>query len=163
MTDVDDDQQGNQTGAADDPQGSGSGPDGLGSLTEEALKLAGAFTQWAATQGTDLGRHVHGVTEQAREAWDDLEDHLATGSPECTVCPVCRAVAAAREVAPEVKEHLGAAAGSLLGAAAGLLQIWGAARSHSPADQTASPPHAQDASGSRVQDIALDDDPDSAT
>lgn len=162
---MDDDQQGNPAGGAGEPQpGGAEGHEALGSLAEEALKLAGAFTQWAATHGADLGKHAQGMTDHTRGAWDELDEHLATGSPECTVCPVCRAVSAVREVAPEVKEHLGAAAGSLLGAAAGLLQVWNAARSQPSgegvdADRAASA--ADDTASSRVQDIVLDDESDS--
>lgn len=86
----------------------------VGSLSEEATKLLGALDGWAREQGGGLG-------EYASAAAHDLNDHLATGSAECTVCPVCRTVHAVRQLSPEVKAHLAAAAASLVQAAAGIL------------------------------------------
>lgn len=97
----------------------------VGPWADEAVRLAGAFSAWASRNTAGLGLHaqevagafVHGLRESLTEA----DHHLATGAQECTVCPVCRAVAAVREVSPEVKAHLGQAATSLLAAASGLL------------------------------------------
>jgi len=77
------------------------GRDEVGSLAEEAAKLLGALSGWAHEQGID--------------------DHLATGAAECTVCPLCRTVSAARQVSPEVTAHLSAAASSLTQAAVAFL------------------------------------------
>lgn len=79
----------------------------VGSAAEEALKLLGAFTDWAH----DVNESVHG----------GLDEHLATGAPECTWCPVCRTVHVVRTVSPEIKGHLASAAASLMQAAAGVL------------------------------------------
>ncbi|MFC4907759.1 hypothetical protein [Actinomadura gamaensis] len=43
--------------------------------------------------------------------------HIATGAPECRDCPVCRAIALARESGPDVRRHLEQAGRSLLAAA----------------------------------------------
>jgi hypothetical protein len=51
----------------------------------------------------------------------DLDEHLATGAPECTMCPVCRTLQAVRHLHPDVKTHLGTAATSLLYAATAFL------------------------------------------
>lgn len=75
----------------------------VGSVAEEAVKLLGALSGWA------------------RDASRGLDEHLATGAPECTACPVCRTVHAVRELGPDVKAQLASAATSLLSAAAGLL------------------------------------------
>lgn len=93
----------------------------VGSLAEEATKLFGALNDWARDQGGGLGESVAGMSEHAVAAANDLNAHFATGSAECTVCPVCRTVHAVRQLSPEVKAHLTTAAGSLLHAAAGIL------------------------------------------
>lgn len=99
----------------------------LGSVAEEAVKLLGALSGWA------------------KDATHDLDQHLATGSAECTVCPICRTVHVVRGLSPEVKTQLATAATSLLNAAAGLLA-------------TAVPDQADPASRAGVEHIDLDDD-----
>jgi hypothetical protein len=72
----------------------------VGSAAEEAARLFVALEDWARTRAGAL-----------------LDsEHLATGSPECTVCPVCQAVGALRHVRPEAVEHLLDAAASLVAA-----------------------------------------------
>lgn len=93
----------------------------VGSLAEEATKLLGALNGWAREQGDGLGDSVSGLSGHAFAAAADLNEHLATGSAECTVCPVCRTVHAVRQLSPEVKAHLASAAASLVHAAAGIL------------------------------------------
>lgn len=94
------------------------GHESVGSVSEEALKLVGALSDWAREHGSDLGS---GLADHAAGAAHGLDEHLATGAPECTWCPVCRAVHAVRQTSPEVRAHLAVAASSLLQAAAGLL------------------------------------------
>ena len=62
----------------------------MGSAAEEAVKLLAAAEAWAR-------RHAGTFVDDA---------HLATGSAECTVCPVCQAVGALRRVRPETVAHL---------------------------------------------------------
>jgi len=114
----------------------------VGSLAEEATKLLGALNDWARDQGGGLGESVSGLSEHAVAAAHDLNSHLATGSAECTVCPVCRTVHAVRQLSPEVKAHLTSAAASLVHAAAGILA-------------TAAPAPSSDRGG--VEHIDLDD------
>jgi len=73
--------------------------DGVGSAAHEAARLLAAAEQWARSKAGAL----------------DVE-HLATGSPECTVCPLCQAVAALRQVRPEAVAHLLDAAASVAAA-----------------------------------------------
>jgi hypothetical protein len=82
----------------------------VGSVAEEAAKLLGALSDWA------------------KDATHDVDAHLATGSAECTVCPICRTVHAVRELSPEVKAQLASAATSLMHAAAGLMATAGSDR-----------------------------------
>lgn len=73
--------------------------DRVGSAAEEAARLLAAAEDWARARAGRLDG-----------------EHLATGSAECSVCPVCQAVGALRHVRPEVVSHLLDAAGSLVAA-----------------------------------------------
>lgn len=86
------------------------GHEPIGSVAEEAAKLFGAVSGWAK-------EHGDGFTGLA----DGLQEHLATGGPDCTWCPVCRTVAAIRETSPEVRAHLTSAASSLMLAVSGMM------------------------------------------
>ncbi|WP_110205092.1 hypothetical protein [Nocardioides daejeonensis] len=99
------------------------GPTGepVGSVAEEAMKLFGALSDWAKDQGGDLGDGLSGFATGAAHAFNDVNEHIATGSSECTYCPVCRAVHTIRELSPEVKSHLAVAGANLLQAAAALM------------------------------------------
>jgi len=83
------------------PEDAAEGPheEPVGDLGEEAAKLLAVLAGWTRA----------------------VDEHVATGSPECQWCPVCRVVHAVRTTRPEVREHLSAAAGSLLQAASSLL------------------------------------------
>lgn len=71
-----------------------------GSAAEEAVKLFAAMEDWAR--------------KKAGHVLDD--DHVATGSAECQLCPVCQGIGALRHVRPEAIEHLLDAAASLVAA-----------------------------------------------
>jgi len=81
----------------------GSAP--LGSAAEEAGRLFAAVEDWARTR---TGGLLDGTMFDG--------EHLATGAPECSVCPLCQAVHALRQVQPETVEHLLDAAASVLAA-----------------------------------------------
>jgi hypothetical protein len=95
--------------------------DEVGSLGEEVAKLLGALSGWAREQGVEAGDGLSGLASQAAASAHELNDHLATGAAECTVCPLCRTISAVRQVSPEVTAHLSAAATSLAQAAAAFL------------------------------------------
>jgi len=116
----------------------------VGSLGEEAAKLLGALSGWAREHAGDAGEGLSGLAGQAAASAQDLNEHLATGSAECTVCPVCRTVHAVRQLSPEVKAHLMTAVTSLAQAAAAIMVTTDARGSTPPGDG--------------VEHIDLDDD-----
>jgi len=113
----------------------------IGSAAEEAAKLLGALGEWARDHRADAGAAVAssvaaglaGLAGHAAQAASDLnrnlEAHLATGTPECTYCPICRTVHVVREASPEVRAHLASAAASLMQAAASVLDAAGSSGS----------------------------------
>jgi hypothetical protein len=50
---------------------------------------------------------------------------FATGSAECCVCPVCKAIAAARDPDPQFAERLATGAGDLAAGVASVLRAFG--------------------------------------
>ncbi len=93
----------------------------VGSLGEEAAKLLGALSGWAREHAQETGDALSGLATHAAASAHDLNEHLATGSAECTVCPLCRTVHAVRQLSPEVTSHLAAAMASLVQAAAAMM------------------------------------------
>ncbi|CUR60176.1 conserved hypothetical protein [metagenome] len=93
----------------------------VGSLADEAAKLFGALSGWARDQAGEAGEGLSDLAAHAAASAHDLNEHLATGASECTVCPVCRAVHAVRQLSPEVTAHLASAAASLAQAAAAVM------------------------------------------
>ena len=73
-------------------------PPPVGSAAEEAARLFAAAEDWVRTRS---GVHLEG---------------LATGAPECTMCPICQGISAVRGVRPETVEHLLDAAASFVAA-----------------------------------------------
>jgi hypothetical protein len=96
--------------------------DEVGSVAEEAAKLFGALGDlWGDRPGGGASGLAGHAARTLRDLDDHLGEHLATGAPECTYCPVCRTVHAVRQTSPEVRAHLRTAAGALVQAAAGWL------------------------------------------
>ena len=93
----------------------------VGSVAEEAAKLLHALQDWAKESGSEYAGAAASAAEGAASAVHRIDEHIATGSAECTYCPVCRVISAVRETSPEVRQHLTTAATSMLHAAAGLL------------------------------------------
>ncbi|MGI5168685.1 hypothetical protein ACQEU3_30490 [Spirillospora sp. CA-253888] len=65
------------------------------------------------------------------------DPHIATGAPECRNCPICRAVALARESGPDVGRHVREAGRSLMAAALDVVAAY--ERTRVPADRSARP------------------------
>lgn len=98
------------------------GPDEpVGGVGEEAVKLLQALQDWAKENGSDYAEATAHAAAGAAAKVSDLNEHIATGGEDCRYCPVCQVIAAVRGTSPEVRHHLGAAATSLMQAAAGLL------------------------------------------
>lgn len=93
----------------------------VGSLAEEAVKLFGALSGWASEHAGEAGEVLSGLAGHAAAAADQVNEHLATGAAECTVCPICRTIHVVRQLSPEVKSHLALAASALVQAAASVL------------------------------------------
>jgi hypothetical protein len=117
---VSDQRDGGGGTARDDAGESGSGGP-VGSVGEEAAKLLHALQDWAADNGSDYAEAMTSAGSGAASAVHSVNEHIATGGPDCVYCPLCQVIGAVRKTNPEVKEHLAAAASSLLQAASGLL------------------------------------------
>ena len=96
----------------------------VGTVAEEAAKLAGAMADWAREHGgpgwaAGLGSLAH-----------DVDEHVAHGE-DCRYCPLCRGIQAVRSTSPEVREHLAAAISSLAQAATAYLTTEPSARRES--------------------------------
>lgn len=115
--------------------------DEIGSVSEEALKLFAALSDWAR----ETGEEYAGAATTASEAFRSVNEHIATGGQDCKYCPVCRMISVARATSPEVRAHLTTAATSLFQAAAAAM---------------ATPPRKPDGeqTGSPVEKIDLDAD-----
>jgi hypothetical protein len=66
--------------------------DPLGSASHEAARLLDALGQWLGAR-----------TAESTTGWSE---HIATGSAECRLCPLCRLIALARDTSPELAGHL---------------------------------------------------------
>ena len=117
-----------------DEQTSGGPKDPVGSVAEEAAQLFAALAGMARERGGEYAGAAAGAAGAASEALHNLNDHIATGSAECTYCPVCQVIHAVRSTSPEVKAHLVTAAHSLVQAASGVLAT------HLPQDGSAGSP-----------------------
>ncbi len=103
------------------PDAGGPGPEPVGSLGEEAVRLLAALQGWARESSGEYADAAAAAAGGLSAAARRVDEHVATGGEDCRYCPVCQVISAVRGTSPEVREHLTSAAGSLLKAAAGLL------------------------------------------
>jgi hypothetical protein len=68
-------------------------PASHGTIGEEAVKLLDAVQEWLRRE--------------------PLSEHLATGAPECTWCPICQLVAVLRGERPDVNEKVASVVATL--------------------------------------------------
>jgi hypothetical protein len=92
-----------------------------GSVSEEAAKLLLALQDWAKEGAGDATDATASAAAGAAAAAHRINEHLATGGPDCRYCPLCQVIAAVRGTSPEVRGHLTAAATSLVHAVAAVL------------------------------------------
>jgi hypothetical protein len=95
--------------------------DQIGGLGEEAAKLLQALQDWAKESGAEYAQATAGAASGAAFTLKDINEHIATGGEDCRYCPVCQVISLVRGTSPEVREHLGAAATSLVHALAGVM------------------------------------------
>jgi hypothetical protein len=85
-----------------------------GTVADEAARLAEALQAWATTQAGVPAAGLLGA----------LDGHVATGAPECRLCPLCRFITVARDAGPEVYDHLSDAMVALLHAVRALAEAY---------------------------------------
>jgi hypothetical protein len=110
-----------------------------GSAREEAERLVAAVLARAATGGRSSGDGFGLLGESVAGLIGVLtRDDLSTGSAECCVCPVCKAIAAVRDPSPETAERLAASAGDIASGVAGLMRAFSSMTetSRTPAPRT---------------------------
>ena len=117
----------------------------VGGVGAEAAKLFAALQDWARDNGSDYAGATASAAAGAASAFQQVNEHLATGGQDCRYCPVCQVISAVRSTSPEVRAHLRTAATSLLEAAAGMLA-------------TAVPDDTHSARDAGVEKIDLNDD-----
>jgi outer membrane biosynthesis protein TonB len=121
-----------------EPDRTGSGPPGVGTpepdlVRAEAERLVAAGLAALSMAADRIGapaRERGGAAAAGYEALGDMlfgpsahrRHSVANGSPACCRCPVCRAIAAARDPDPEVAEKLATGVGMLAEGAARLLR-----------------------------------------
>ena len=95
-----------------------------GSAREEAERLVAALLAMASQKDSrglgDLLRSFSGTGSQQHRSTTGW----ATGTAECCVCPVCRAIAAVREPTPYTAERLATGAGDLATGVASMLRAF---------------------------------------
>lgn len=85
-----------------------------GSVADEAARLAEALQGWATTHTGTPAAGLLGA----------LDGHVATGTAECQLCPLCRLIAVARDAGPEVYDHLSDAMVAMLQAVRALAEAY---------------------------------------
>jgi hypothetical protein len=93
----------------------------VGSVASETVKLLAALQDWARESGSEYADATASAAAGAASTLRHIDEHIATGGPDCTYCPLCRVISMVRDTSPEVRAHLRTAATSLLEAGAGLL------------------------------------------
>ncbi|GAA4253857.1 hypothetical protein GCM10022255_056270 [Dactylosporangium darangshiense] len=87
---------------------------------------------------------------------------FATGSAECCVCPLCKAIAAARDPDPDFAERLATGAGDLAAGVASVLRAFGERVSDKAPDDDSSTWRSATRETSTTDSDVAEDDPDKA-
>ncbi|WKU07613.1 hypothetical protein [Micromonospora sp. HUAS LYJ1] len=80
---------------------------------------------WGPLGGIVSGVLGHSAGASRSTGGNHRAEGFATGSPECCICPICRAVAALRDPSPEFAERLATGAGDLAAGVASLMRAFG--------------------------------------
>jgi hypothetical protein len=115
----------------------------LGSAREEAERLVAAALGAASVAARGLVRAANplsGVADAAeRLLAGGVPGHVATGSPECCVCPLCRAIAAVRDPSPQLALKLATGAADLASNVTDVLRTVGGLVAQPPAPRREPP------------------------
>jgi hypothetical protein len=104
-----------------------------GSAREEAERLVAAVLARAAAGGHSAGDGFGLLGESVAGLIGVLSrKDLSTGSAECCVCPVCKAIAAVRDPSPETAERLASSAGDIASGVAGLMRAFSSMAAENP-------------------------------
>ncbi|WP_018251738.1 flagellar biosynthesis protein FlhF [Salinispora mooreana] len=123
-----------------------------GSAREEAERLvatllaAARLSAAGAEGGTSWGPLGEVVSSAFGHAGSSTGAGLSTGTAECCICPLCRAIVALRDPSPEFAERLATGAGDLAAGVASLLRAFASAQ---PAPTSAADPTAEPAAPQR--------------
>lgn len=98
-----------------------------GSLGDEAAKLIGVLQGWAREHAADGIPRPSGLGSA----------YIADDSAACRVCPLCRLIAAGREINPQTIERVSGAVASRLHSLADIIESAqdSAGRRHSPVEK----------------------------
>jgi hypothetical protein len=104
-----------------------------GSAREEAERLVAAVLARASAGGHTSGDAFGLLGESVAGLIGVLgRNDLSTGSAECCVCPVCKAIAAVRDPSPETAERLATSAGDIASGVAGLMRAFSSMAGDTP-------------------------------
>ncbi len=99
----------------------------------ERLVAAALATASVALRGLrDGGSPLSGLADAAERVLSGGSGHVATGTAECCVCPVCRAIAALRDPSPEFAFRLATGASDLAAGLSGVMRAFGEATARRP-------------------------------
>ncbi|WP_433302523.1 hypothetical protein ACQP2F_09340 [Actinoplanes sp. CA-030573] len=85
-------------------------------------QAAGRQGSGRSERGRGSWEQGRGSSERGRGSWEHARSRWATGSAECCVCPVCKAIAAVRDPSPEAAVRLAAGAGDIASGVASLMR-----------------------------------------
>ncbi len=130
----------------------------VGPLGEEAARLASALQDWTARTfpppardaGADAGA---GADDGAGAGAGHRHGGIATGAPECSLCPLCRLISVLRGEDPELTARLLDAGTAVVSAVRGIADAL-AERSGSP--EPPAPRPAGDGAPRRVERVEFD-------
>lgn len=128
--------------AATDPGSAREEAERLVATLLAAVRLAAA----GAEGGTSWGPLGGVVSSVLGHAGSSTGAGMSTGTAECCICPLCRAIVALRDPSPEFAERLATGAGDLAAGVASLLRAFASAQ---PAPTSAADPTPEAAASGR--------------